>query len=153
MQALRKRELTELEHRACDAIKKLRKEMGLSLAQFARQIGANDKTLWRWEHHQYAPTRRHLVRLRQLQEMQANPDERDRIVPVTFRIQKPKALSAGGARLIARPMLVVLVRRAGGDVLIEEHDVKAERETRPLIYLDGGRYHIKVRPRQERKPT
>lgn len=74
----RKSEMTEAEHAACDEILALRKQMGLSQRQMARQIGCVPATLARWEDHGWAPRRFHLLRLQELFEMNAALDERSR---------------------------------------------------------------------------
>lgn len=74
----RKNEMTEAEHAACDEILALRKSLGLSQRQMARQIGCVPATLARWESHQWAPRRFHLLRLQELLEMNAAIDERSR---------------------------------------------------------------------------
>lgn len=74
----RKSEMTEAEHAACNEILALRKQMGLSQRQMARQIGCVAATLARWEDHSWAPRRFHLLRLQELFEMNAALDERGR---------------------------------------------------------------------------
>lgn len=121
----KKRPLTPEEHAACDAAIALRKKMGLSQRQMARQVGTSTRSVNRWERHLCVPQDRHLVRLEQLQRMVDEPTgER----PAFFHDgrKRPKTGKELGYRLLVskgRQLIGALLARLGGRVVIEKHEL------------------------------
>jgi len=141
----RKIDLTEQQHKVCDAVKKLRLSLGLSQAVFARQLGTNQRGVLRWEHHDYCPRSHFLRRLDQLQKLNARLGEEEKRQMKWLGQDEPKTMRRvkGKERLRAVNGLAILlvtaeiaVRNEGQDKRRRRLHLQIQRES--IDALRGG---------------
>lgn len=131
--------LNEQEHAVCQAVADLRRKMGLSQKQMAKQVGANLRAVSRWERHLAVPQDRYLVRLEQLQRMADDAAGEDRAVCWKDGARPRRSGSEMGSfavRRVGRQLIGALLAKLGGRVVIEKHDLAPWR--RPLRFWHRG---------------
>jgi len=137
---IRKRDLTPEEHAVCDATAQLRRKMGLSQGQMARQVGTTTRSISRWERHLCVPQPRHLARLEQLQRMLDEPPEPGRSVPVRFDNRPHRKIHPGlttaQLKVYARQLIGGLLAKLGGHTVVEKDE----------LLVKNGRLQVRLNP-------
>lgn len=109
--------LSEQELQACRQVTVLRKALGLSKAQFCRQLGCTMRTLGRWEKEVFCPQKRYMVRLRDLQTLNDNADAalREEYLKSVKQRKRSTKLQWQNVRNIQGAIAVLLMRQAGAE--------------------------------------
>jgi transcriptional regulator with XRE-family HTH domain len=113
----------------CEAVRKLRLSLGLSQRIFGRQIGVDERTVGRWERKMFCPGQKHLVRLKQLEDLNKNLDgEQKAAIEWVGSKDEPKVRLLRGKerKKILEAALAVLILRERSAVLLSTEEVQGQ---------------------------
>jgi DNA-binding XRE family transcriptional regulator len=98
------------------AVKGLRLSLGMTQKIFGRQIGVDEKTVGRWERHNFCPRRNFLVRLKQLEDLNRSLDDEQKAAMEwvgTHEEPKIRALRGKERKKVLEAALAVMILRQG----------------------------------------
>lgn len=158
----RKREMTPLQHAVCDEVKNLRRDLQMSVNLFARQLGVNPRQIFYWEGHRHCPRMNHVVRLKQLRDMQEHLDVTDAGDLRQYRHgaifvdahRRPRPLKTRAVKAMAGKLLAILLRQVGGGpLMLEKALIAKQRMTSVHIREteDKVAYKVWLKDRKEDK--
>lgn len=143
----RKGDLTPDELAACDAVKKLRAELGMSQRVFGRQVGVDERTVGRWERKKFCPAPKYLVRLEQLERLNQTLDEDQKreMEWVGTEDRRPSQSASFELTGIARKRTV---QAALGALILRATPAKLVLDRSEVEALVGRHVEVRVYPRE-----
>ena len=137
----RKREMTDLDHRVCGEAARLRESLRLDIPTFARQLDVAERTVDRWEAHEYAPNRRQLLKLSHLRKIQEEI-RADGVQGVSAQYIRPPAgtrrVNRKAYRQLFPALVLVLLESLGGRVEVSAKAIDNQRGRWPIMRYNSG---------------
>lgn len=125
----RKSDLSAGDRAVCEAVRKLRQSLGLSQRIFGRQIGVDERTVGRWERRMFCPGRKWLLRLKQLEDLNAKLDDDQKAAMEwvgTHEEPKVRSLLGKERKKVLEAALAVLILREHSPAILTTEEVQGQ---------------------------